>query len=75
MEQIKFGDIWRHYKGNEYRILGISCHSEDLSWYVVYETLYDNPVSNVWHRPMDMFLSMVEVDGKTIPRFSFVREK
>jgi hypothetical protein len=75
MEQIKAGDVWQHYKGNYYRIVGLSCHSEDLSWSVVYETLYDNPVSKVWHRPLEIFLSTVEIEGKTIPRFSHIDKK
>ena len=75
MEHIKAGDIWQHYKGNHYRIIGLSCHSEDLSWSVVYETLYDNPVSKVWHRPLEIFLSTVEIDGKTMARFSLVDQK
>ena len=72
--QIKPGQLWRHYKGNDYRIIAISCHSEDLTWYVVYETLYDNKVSKIWHRPLEMFLSTVEVDGASVPRFKEIRE-
>ncbi len=66
------GEIWRHYKGKNYRIIALSCHSEDLKWYVVYEALYDNSVSKIWHRPLDMFLGTREVDGQVIQRF--VRE-
>src|SRR5579863_8580879 len=70
--QIQPGQIWQHYKGNNYRIVAISCHSEDLSWYVVYETLYDNKVSKIWHRPLDMFVETIEIDGKLVPRFKHV---
>lgn len=73
IDQIKPGEIWRHYKNKDYHILAVSCHSEDLSWYVVYETLYDNPVSKIWHRPLEMFLGNVEIDGKIIPRFTRVK--
>lgn len=69
IDQIKPGDMWRHYKNKDYRIIAVSCHSEDLSWYVVYEALYDNPVSKIWHRPLEMFLGTVEIDGVAIPRF------
>src|SRR5437868_15477168 len=71
---IKPGDIYEHYKGKRYRIIGISCHSEDLTWYVVYEALYDNPVSKVWHRPLEMFLGTLEVDGKEVQRFVRVEQ-
>jgi hypothetical protein len=75
IKQIKTGDIWQHYKGKQYRILAASCHSEDLSWYVVYETLYDNPVSRIWHRPLEMFLGTLGVDGAIVPRFTRVEQK
>jgi len=68
-EQLVPGAIFEHYKGKRYKILGVSCHSEDLTWYVVYETLYDNPVSRIWHRPLDMFLGMHEVNGVVVERF------
>jgi hypothetical protein len=65
--------VWRHYKGNDYRIIAISCHSEDLTWYVVYETLQENNVSKIWHRPLGMFLETVEIDGALVPRFTRIR--
>lgn len=71
-QQIQAGDIFKHYKGNLYQIICISCHSEDLTWYVVYKTLYDNKVSTIWHRPLDMFLGSLEVEGKQVRRFEKV---
>ena len=71
-EQIKPGDLYEHYKGKRYKIINVSCHSEDLSWYVVYESLYENPVSTIWHRPLEMFLGTLEVDGKEVKRFKKV---
>jgi hypothetical protein len=69
MSQINPGEIWRHYKNKDYRIIAISCNTEDLTWYVVYEALYDNQVSKIWHRPLDMFLEDIEVDGEMVSRF------
>jgi len=63
------GEIWRHYKNKDYRIIAISCNTEDLTWYVVYEALYDNEVSKIWHRPLEMFLEDIEIEGKRVPRF------
>lgn len=71
---ISTGEIWRHYKGNDYRIIALSRHTEDLTWYVVYEALYDNEVSKIWHRPLDMFLGTLEIDGKVAQRFTRVQE-
>lgn len=66
------GEIWRHYKGNDYRIIAVSCHTEDLSWYVVYEALYENSVSKIWHRPLNIFLESLEVNGEIVKRFNKV---
>ncbi|HLC06835.1 MAG TPA: DUF1653 domain-containing protein [Candidatus Babeliales bacterium] len=73
IDHIKPDQLWRHYKGNDYRIIAVSCHSEDLTWYVVYEALYDNNVSKIWHRPLDMFLENVEIDNKMVPRFTHIK--
>lgn len=62
---------YRHYKGKEYRVLGVAKHSETLEDLVVYETLYDNNLSKLWVRPLEMFLEGVEVDGRMVPRFSY----
>jgi hypothetical protein len=70
--KIQAGDLYEHYKGNQYKIIGVSCHSEDLSLHVVYEALYDNVVSRVWHRPLEMFLGTLEVDGQIVQRFKRV---
>lgn len=69
IHQINPGEIWRHYKGKDYRIIAVSCHTEDLAWFVVYEALYDNSVSKIWHRPLEMFLGSLEVDGVITQRF------
>ena len=72
IDVIKPNQIWRHYKNKDYRIIAISCNTEDLTWSVVYEALYENDVSQIWHRPIDMFLETVEIDGQIAPRFKLV---
>lgn len=66
---VKTGN-YRHYKGGEYEVIGVAKHSETLEELVVYRALYDE--HQIWVRPLEMFLGEVEVDGKRIPRFSFV---
>ena len=56
--------LCRHYKGNHYLRLGVAAHSEDLSSYVVYRCLYDNPEARTWVRPQTMFEGVIE-DGRT----------
>lgn len=72
IDQIKPGDIWRHYKNKDYRIIAVSCDTESLLWYVVYEALYDNHVSRIWHRPLEIFLEEIEINGIKTPRFTRV---
>jgi hypothetical protein len=59
---------YRHYKGNEYEVLGIAKHSETLEELVVYRALYGE--FGLWVRPRSMFLEHVEVDGRLVRRFT-----
>lgn len=66
--------IYRHYKGKEYRVLGVAKHSETLEEVVIYEALYENTLSQLWVRPMSMFTEVIMIKGKKVPRFEFLRE-
>jgi hypothetical protein len=59
---------YRHYKGNEYEVIGIAQHSETLEPMVVYRPLYGE--GGLWVRPAAMFAEDVVIDGKTQPRFA-----
>ena len=61
---------YRHFKGNEYEVIGIARHSEDESPMVVYRALYGD--HGLWVRPADMWLETVERDGETYRRFEKV---
>jgi cyclomaltodextrinase len=61
---------YRHYKGNEYRVLGLARHSETLEVLVVYEALYGE--RGLWVRPAAMFTETVLHQGGRVPRFAFV---
>ena len=68
--------IYKHSKkGTEYRVIGIAKHSETQEDMVVYEALYENPVSKLWVRPATMFEEIIEMNGEKVPRFQFMREK
>ena len=58
---------YRHYKGNEYTVLGVARHSETHEELVVYRQEYGD--HGLWVRPKPMFLEMVMVDGQEVPRF------
>ena len=71
-QELIVGGRYLHYKGNEYRVIGLAKHSETLEALVVYEALYDNPHSKLWVRPKGVFLEEVEVNGVRVPRFTFI---
>lgn len=72
MEDIKLG-VYKHYKGNEYRVLAIATHSETLEKMVVYQALYGE--YGIWVRPISMWNEIVDVNGVKTPRFKFLREE
>jgi hypothetical protein len=71
MSEIKPG-IYKHFKGGQYRVIGVGKHSETMELFVIYEALYDNPAGKLWVRPLSMFTELVTRDGQTFPRFSYV---
>lgn len=50
--------LYRHYKGNAYRVLGLARHSETLEPVVVYQALHGE--RGLWVRPAGMFAETVE---------------
>lgn len=64
---------YRHYKGNEYEVLGVARHSETMEALVVYRALYGE--YGLWVRPLAMFTETVERDGVTVPRFRYCSEE
>jgi hypothetical protein len=63
---------YRHYKGNDYRLLGVARHTETEELLVVYQALYGE--RGWWVRPHAMFCESVEIAGARVPRFAFVSE-
>ena len=63
---------YRHFKGNEYRVLLIARHSETEEEMVVYQALYGE--YGYWVRPASMWTEIVERDGQRFPRFEYIGE-
>ncbi len=72
---------YRHYKGKQYEVIGTAIHSETLEEVVVYKPLYELEPNlekfekdAMWVRPRKMFEENVQVNGKTVPRFEYVKK-
>ncbi len=72
MEQIIRPGKYRHFKGNEYEVVGVARHSETLEPMVVYRALYGE--GGLWVRPAAMWNEIVERDGQRFPRFTYLGE-
>ena len=70
-EKIKLGK-YRHYKGNEYTVIGVGRHSETLEDMVIYRAEYGD--GDVWVRPLNMWFDTVIKDGNQMQRFTYVGE-
>ena len=71
MSELRPG-LYRHFKGNLYKLLYVAKHSETLEEMVVYQALYGE--MGIWVRPASMWNERVERDGYSGPRFYPVEE-
>lgn len=71
MNEIKTGK-YRHFKGNEYEVIGTARHSETLEEMVVYKALYGD--GDIWVRPVSMWSETVIKDGVEYKRFTYIGE-
>ena len=72
MQPLKISGLYRHDKGNYYRVLAQATHSETMEQMVVYQALYGE--QGIWVRPLAMFLEDVTIEGETKPRFALEAE-
>lgn len=63
---------YRHFKGNEYEVIGLARHSETEEPMVVYRALYGE--GGLWVRPLSMWNEQVDRDDYHGPRFLYVGE-
>ena len=69
------GGFYRHFKGNEYKVLDVARHSETGEVLVVYQDMS----GCIWARHYDMFMSKVDrekyPDAKQKYRFQHSSER
>jgi len=61
---------YRHFKGNEYEVLGTALDSENCQDVVLYKALYGE--QKLWVRPLHMFSEHVYKNGKFVKRFEYI---
>lgn len=66
------GEVYRHYKGDSYRVQLLVFHSNDDEWMVVYEPLYENSDAPFFTRPLREWRDLVEWQGNKTERFTLV---
>jgi len=63
---------YRHFKGGEYRLIGMAKHSETLEPMVVYQALYGE--QGLWVRPAHMWTETVLREDYEGPRFIYAED-
>lgn len=60
MQEITIGKTYRHYKGNEYKIIAFAKHSETCEDMIVYQSI---KTGDTWVRPYSMWNETVDSSG------------
>lgn len=68
----KKGEVYKHYKGDRYEVVGLAIHSNDDIWMVVYSLMYDFPDAEFFTRPLSEWYDDVEWEGEVRQRFELV---
>jgi hypothetical protein len=58
---------YQHFEGNVYLVLGVAKHTETEEELVIYYSL-----DGIWAQPASMFNALIEHEGKTVSRFTFL---
>jgi len=61
--------LYQHFKGDFYLIMGVGRHTETGEWMVCFR---EASAGVYWFRPLSMWNEEVEYEGKMIPRFKLI---
>ncbi|HSX41808.1 MAG TPA: DUF1653 domain-containing protein [Candidatus Saccharimonadales bacterium] len=64
--------VYRHYTGLMVLVLGVARHSETEESFMVYVPLGPKKGPRLTVRPLEMFQGMITVNGKKVPRFTYI---
>ncbi len=62
--------FYEHFKGNQYKVIGLCENMENDEKYVLYMPLYND--SGFWLREYGMFFEKIERDGSVFDRFKLI---
>ena len=60
MQEITIGKTYRHYKGNEYKIIAFAKHSETCEDMIVYQSIKNG---DIWVRPYQLCNEIIDENG------------
>jgi hypothetical protein len=64
--------VWRHFKGQEYLVLGLARDDETDEVLVIYVRLYPREGIPMSARKLSVWNQTVQHNGRTVPRFTYV---
>lgn len=70
--QVVVGAHYMHYKQLTYKVIVLALREEDNEPCVIYQAEYGDRLT--WIRPVANWIEDVEVDGKTVKRFTMIEE-
>lgn len=68
---VKINGLYKHYKGNVYKVLNVAQHTETFETLVIYQDVDNN--DKIWARPISMWNDDVLVNDKFVKRFSLIK--
>jgi hypothetical protein len=78
MSEIIIPGIYKHFKGNNYKVICTAKDMSDMKDYVIYLPLYKHEKygeNTIWDRPLDNFLEPKIIDGKKIIKFELITKE